>query len=77
MLEVKINNFVFTIKCEFLASSENFNVKNLQTHPIFKLSFRYRIILDITVFKPRNRSKFYYFDIFGLRISSNYKYLHA
>ena len=57
MFEVKINYYyVFTIKCEFLASSENFIVKNLQTHSIFKLFFRYRITLDITVFKPRNRS---------------------
>ena len=65
MFEVKINYYhVFTIIYEFLASSENFIVKNLQTHSIFKLFFRYRITLDITVFKPRNRSKFYYFWYF-------------
>ena len=39
-----------------LASSENFIVKNLQTRSIFKLFFKYRITLDITVFKSRNRS---------------------
>ena len=41
MFEVEINYYyVFTIKYEFLASSENFIVKNLQTHSIFKLFFK-------------------------------------
>ena len=60
MFGVKINYYyVFTIKFEFLASSENFFVKNLQTHSIFKLFFKYSITLDISKarnFKPRNRS---------------------
>ena len=60
MFEMKMNYYyVFIIEFEFLASSENFIVINLQTHSIFKLFFKYSITLDISKarnFKPRNRS---------------------
>ena len=65
MFEVKINYYyVFTIKCEFLDSSENFIAKIVQTRSIFKLFFRYIITLDNTVFKPRIDQNFTIFEIF-------------
>ena len=74
---MKINYYyVFTIKCEFFLKlnlffyhfsyvlSENFIVKNLQTHSIFKLFFRYRITLDITVLNLGIDQNLTIFDIF-------------